>query len=255
MFLGTTAHSFRLPGWSSTPRTLSKLSGVAVPSNVFGAYEAALSVDEIIDVRSPAEFAEDHMPGAVNLPVLSDEERHLIGCLYKEDAFTAKKRGASLVARNIAAHLDDHFASKPGNYQPLIYCWRGGSRSGSMAVVLAQIGWRVKLLAGGYKRFRGEVRGTIETISPALNLVALAGLTGVGKTALLHRLDLAGHQVLDLEGLANHRGSTLGAAGLGDQPSQKLFESRLAGELARFDTSKPVWIEAESSKVSYPTCT
>ena len=230
-------------------RLASSSSAVKIPSSVESALEVLDGVHEVIDVRSPNEFAEDHIPGAINLPVLDNAQRHEIGCMYKDDAFEAKKAGASMVAMNIARHVSGHFSDKPGGYMPLVYCWRGGSRSGSMAVVLAQIGWRVKLLEGGYKSYRTEVRRALEDLPPTFDLRVVAGLTGVGKTALLHHLEAQGEQVIDLEGLANHRGSTLGAADLPPQPPQKLFESLLVGAMRTFDPRRPVFVEAESSKV------
>lgn len=224
-------------------------TAVKIPSGVPSALDAIDMVDEVIDARSPSEFAEDHIPGAINLPVLDNMQRHEVGIMYKEDAFEAKKTGASMVAVNIARHINGHFSAKPGGYMPLVYCWRGGSRSASMAVVLAQIGWRVKLLDGGYKNYRTEVRSTLEDLPPKFDLRVISGMTGVGKTALLHHLREKGEQVIDLEGLANHRGSTLGAADLPPQPTQKFFESLLVDTMRRFDVSRPVFIEAESSKV------
>ena len=212
------------PPVGSSPGRLVASTAVKIPSSVQSALAEMDGVHEVIDVRSPNEFAEDHIPGAINLPVLDNAQRHEIGCMYKDDAFEAKKAGASMVAMNIARHVSGHFSDKPGGYMPLVYCWRGGSRSGSMAVVLAQIGWRVKLLEGGYKGYRTEVRRALEDLPPTFDLRVVAGLTGVGKTALLHHLEAQGEQVIDLEGLANHRGSTLGAADLPPQPPQKLFE-------------------------------
>lgn len=208
---------------------------------------------EIIDVRSESEFAEDCIPGAINLPVLNDAERAKVGTIYKQvSPFQARKLGASLVARNIAQHLDTHFASKDKDYHPLLYCWRGGQRSNSMAVVLSQIGWQVTLLEGGYKTYRTYVREQLEQLTEQFTYRVLCGLTGSGKTHILRQLAKRGVQVLDLEGLANHRGSLLGQeweGKLSPQPSQKYFESLLLQQLQRFDTSKPVWIEAESNKI------
>jgi tRNA 2-selenouridine synthase len=237
------------PPVGSSPGRLVASTAVKIPSSVQSALAEMDGVHEVIDVRSPKEFAEDHIPGAINLPVLSDDQRHEVGVLYKADAFEAKKTGASMVARNIAEHVSGHFTAKEGGYMPLVYCWRGGSRSGSMAVVLAQIGWRVKLLDGGYKAYRKEVIAARDALPQTFDLRVVAGLTGVGKTALLHHLRECGEQVIDLEGLANHRGSTLGAADLPPQPTQKHFESLLVEEMRRFDASKPVFVEAESSKV------
>ena len=205
--------------------------------------------DSIIDVRAPSEFIEDHIPGAINLPVLDDHERDEVGTLYKQvNPFTARKRGAALTAQNIARHLES-LSDRDKNWSPLIYCWRGGQRSGSMALVFNEIGWPVTLIQGGYKAYRRHVIEALEMLSTAFEFRVLTGPTGSGKTRLLHGLEARGAQVLDLEGLANHRGSLLGEAPESDQPKQKLFESRLYATLRRFDRRQPVWIESESSKI------
>lgn len=188
--------------------------------------------DAVIDVRSSAEFADDHIPGAINLPVLDDAERARVGTIYKQvGPFEARKVGAALVSRNVARHLDEHFADKPKGYRPLVYCWRGGQRSGSFAIILTQIGFRTTLLAGGYKTYRHEVMDGLRELAPRLHLRVLAGRTGSGKTRVLRALAAAGEQVLDLEELACHRGSLLGAEPGCPQPPQRLFESRLFGRL------------------------
>ncbi|HEY9673288.1 MAG TPA: tRNA 2-selenouridine(34) synthase MnmH [Waterburya sp.] len=208
---------------------------------------------EIIDVRSESEFAEDHMPDAINLPVLNNAERAKVGTLYKQvSPFEARKVGASLIAQNIARHLDHHFISKDKHYHPLIYCWRGGQRSNSMASVLSQIGWQVTVLEGGYKTYRTYVRTQSERLPKQFTYWVLCGLTGSGKTHILRQLAQRGVQVLDLENLAHHRGSLLGQEWEGQpspQPSQKRFESLLIDKLCSFDASKPVWVEAESNKI------
>lgn len=208
---------------------------------------------EIIDVRSQGEFAEDRIPGAINLPVLNDAERALVGTIYKQvSPFTARKKGAAIVAKNISQHLIDHFESKDKNYRPLVYCWRGGQRSNSMAVVLAQIGWQVTVLAGGYKTYRAYVRQQLEELPAQFDFKLLCGLTGSGKTHILRQLKERDRQVLDLEALANHRGSLLGEEWAGKptkQPSQKQFESLLVQQLQSFDSSQPVWVESESNKI------
>jgi tRNA 2-selenouridine synthase len=205
--------------------------------------------DDIIDVRSPAEFAEDHLPGAINLPVLTDAERAEVGTIYKQDSpFRARKIGAALVAANAARHLQGPLADKPGNWRPLVYCWRGGQRSGSFASILSQIGWRVELISGGYKAWRGLVVDSLYTQPFPGPVIVLDGNTGSAKTALLGHMADAGLQVLDLEGLAHHRGSLFGAMP-GGQPSQKMFERNLAMAMAALDPARPVVVEAESSKV------
>ncbi|MBI5918054.1 MAG: tRNA 2-selenouridine(34) synthase MnmH [Nitrosomonadales bacterium] len=206
--------------------------------------------DEIIDVRSPAEYADDHIPGALSAPVLDDEERARIGTLYKQvSPFAAKKAGAVLIARNIALHLETQFAERPKQWKPLVYCWRGGQRSGAMAHILAQVGWSVGKLQGGYKSYRHHVIDELDTLPEALDFQVLCGPTGSGKSRLLLALAAQGAQVLDLEVLAQHRGSLLGNLPDTPQPSQKLFETRLWDALRRFDTRTPVFVEAESRKI------
>ena len=206
--------------------------------------------DAIIDVRTPAEFALDHVPGAVNLPVLSNEERAHVGTIYVQDSrMKARRIGAALVARNIAAHLEGALKDKPGSFAPLIYCWRGGQRSMAMATVLEQVGWRPTRLAGGYMTYRRRVTAALYGEAPPPHLVLLDGYTGSAKTEILRRLVAQGVQTLDLEGLAGHRGSLFGAIPGQDQPPQKRFESALLDELERLDRGAPIVVEAESSKV------
>lgn len=208
------------------------------------------SFDTIIDVRSPSEFAEDHVPGAINCPVLSDEERVRVGTIYKQvNAFEAKKIGAALVARNIAEHIEAQFLDKPRNWKPLIYCWRGGNRSGAMAHILSQIGWHVQKLDGGYKKYRGEVNRALAAWPPRFTFQVVCGMTGSGKTRLLQVLESVGAQVLDLEKLAAHRGSVLGGLPSESQPSQKAFETRIWQLLRGFNPAQPVFVESESKKV------
>ncbi len=204
----------------------------------------------VIDARSEGEFALDHLPGAQNWPSLNDAERKLIGTIYKQvSPFEAQKRGAALVAANIARHIEQHLLDTPKNWQPLIYCWRGGKRSGSLALVLGQIGFRVTVIEGGYKAFRGAVIADIPRLVPALRWRVICGPTGSGKTRLLGALAAAGGQVLDLEALASHRSSVLGAVPGQPQPSQKRFETLLWDALRRFDPARPVYVESESRKV------
>ena len=207
------------------------------------------SYDAIIDARSPSEFALDHLPGAINCPVLDDEQRIAVGTMYKQvNAFEAKKVGAAMVAKNIAAHIENHFLDKPREWTPLVYCWRGGNRSGSMAHILAKIGWPVVQLEGGYKAFRNHVNAALET-APALDFRVVCGTTGSGKSRLLEVLAAQGAQVLDLEQLAAHRGSVLGELPSHPQPTQKAFESAIWDQLRKFDPARPVFVESESKKV------
>ena len=206
--------------------------------------------DAIIDARSEGEFALDQLPGAVNWPSLSDTERALVGTEYKQiSAFDARKRGAVLVARNVAGHIERHAQDKPKDWQPLVYCWRGGQRSASLALVLGQIGFRVQLLEGGYRAYRRAVMDALELQPATIDWRVICGKTGSGKSRLLNALQLQGAQVLDLEGLANHRGSVLGLVPGSPQPTQKHFDSCLWNAMRRFDASRPVWVESESRKV------
>ena len=204
----------------------------------------------MIDVRSPAEFAQDHAPGAINLPVLTDQERAEVGTIYvQESRFGARRIGAAYIARNIARHLETALAGEPGSFQPLIYCWRGGQRSHAMATILSQVGWRTTVLEGGYKTWRRHVTARLYDAPLPLRLVLLDGNTGTGKTEVLLRLAALGQQVVDLEGLAAHRGSLFGGLAGQPQPSQKMFESRLLALLDGLDPARPLIVEAESSKV------
>lgn len=205
--------------------------------------------DTVIDVRSPAEFALDHIPGAINLPALSNAERAEVGTIYKQvSPFEARKLGASLVARNVADHIAQAMADKDGSWRPLVYCWRGGQRSGSFASILSQIGWRAETVQGGYQSFRRLVHTAVYEAPLPQRIILLDGNTGTAKTAVLGRLVLAGVQVIDLEALAHHRGSLLGGSPAG-QPSQRAFETRIALALHRLDPARPVLLEAESSKI------
>ncbi|MGZ6011441.1 MAG: tRNA 2-selenouridine(34) synthase MnmH [Caulobacteraceae bacterium] len=206
--------------------------------------------DVIIDARSPGEFAEDHVPGAINLPVLTDAERHEVGRIYvQESRFKARRIGGAYVAANVGRYLQTVMADWQASFQPLVYCWRGGMRSSSMAVILAEVGWRTSVLRGGYRTYRRRVVRTLYESEPLKQVVLLDGHTGTGKTEVLLRLRDHGVQTLDLEGLAEHRGSLLGALPGRPQPSQKLFESRLMAAIEALDPGRPVVIEAESSKV------
>ena len=209
--------------------------------------------DEIIDVRSPGEFAEDHIPGALNFPVLDNEERAKVGTIYKQvSPFEARKIGAALVSRNIAHHLEQYFLDKPKTYHPLIYCWRGGQRSNSFAHILNQIGWKTTLIEGGYKTYRAHVRRSLEILPEKYNFRILCGYTGSAKTFLLQQMADTGLQVLDLEVIANHRGSLLGQVWKNKptpQPSQKWFESQLFLALEKLDPAQSVWLESESNAI------
>ena len=206
--------------------------------------------DAIIDVRSPAEFKDDHIPGAISLPALSNEERAKVGTIYKQvSAFEAKKVGAALISRNIATHIERFFLDKPGGYRPLVYCWRGGQRSGSFALVLAEIGFRPHTLIGGYKRYRHDVLDRIETLPGQFQYRVVSGQTATAKTRFLEALKAAGAQVLDLEALANHKGSMFGLEPGTSQPSPRGFESQVVHALGQMNPAEPVWVESESPKI------
>jgi tRNA 2-selenouridine synthase len=206
--------------------------------------------ETVIDARSPAEFALDHIPGAINCPVLDDEERRIVGTLYKQTgAFEARRVGGAMVAANLARHLRETFADRPAHWKPLIYCWRGGLRSGSMVTWLRLVGWDAQQLAGGYKHFRHHVMQQIETRVPRLDLRVLCGATGSAKTRILQAMALKGAQILDLEAYASHKGSLLGALPGQAQPSQKRFETLIATVLDTVDMSQPVYVEGESARI------
>ena len=206
--------------------------------------------DAVLDARSPAEFGDDHLPGAVNVPVLDDAERARVGTIYKQQsAFEAKRAGAPLVARNIARHVETLFAERPRTWRPLVYCWRGGGRSGSLVHVLRQVGWDAQRLEGGYKAFRRQVVADLEEMPRGLRFHVICGATGSGKSRLLEALAQAGAQVLDLEVLAAHRGSVLGELPDAPQPTQKSFETALWTALSGFDPARAVFVESESKKV------
>ena len=206
--------------------------------------------DEVIDVRSPAEFALDHVPEALNCPVLDDAERAYVGTLYKQvSPFDAKKIGAALVSKNIAQHIDERFRGRDRGWRPLVYCWRGGQRSSAMAHVLRQVGWDAATLSGGYRAYRREVMAQLEKTPRRFSFQVVCGATGSGKSRLLAALSAQGAQVLDLERLARHRGSLLGELPGDPQPSQKMFDSLVWSALKRFEPARPVFVEAESKKI------
>ena len=204
----------------------------------------------IIDVRAPSEFELDHIPGAVNMPVLTDSERIEVGTIYKQiSPFEARKVGAAYVSQNISLHLRNKLSNKGNNFKPLIYCWRGGQRSSAFNRILSEIGWQSYQLAGGYKTYRRDVLRELEIYSSKLDLVVVGGYTGAGKTKLLNELRSKGEQIIDLEKLANHRGSLLGEVQHSSQPSQKAFESRILEAIKQLSNSRKTFIEAESSTI------
>ena len=206
--------------------------------------------DAIIDARSPSEYAEDHLPRALGMPVLNDEERARVGTLYKQvSAFEAKKLGAALVSKNIARHIEEHLLDKPKHWRPLVYCWRGGQRSGAFSHILREIGWDAQRLQGGYKAWRRHVIEQLDLLPPSFRFRVVSGATGSGKSRLLEAIAARGGQVLHLEELAAHKGSVLGSLPDTPQPAQKGFESQLLAALTALDPARPVFVEAESRKI------
>ncbi len=206
--------------------------------------------DAILDARAPGEFAEDRLPGAISLPVLNDEERARVGTLYKQvSVFEAKKLGAALVSKNIARHIEQHLLDKAKSWRPLVYCWRGGQRSGAFTHILREIGWDARRLQGGYKSWRQHVIEQLALLPRQISFRVVTGATGSGKSRLLEALSAQGAQVLHLEELATHKGSVLGNLPGQPQPTQKGFESQLLAVLSALDLSRPVFVEAESRKI------
>jgi len=206
--------------------------------------------DTLIDARAPSEFAEDHLPGAISMPVLNDEERARVGTLYKQvSVFEAKKVGAALVAKNVARHIEQHMLDKPKSWRPLLYCWRGGQRSGAFSHILREIGWNAHRIQGGYKVWRRHVVEQLTLLPPQVKFRVVTGATGSGKSRLLEALAARGGQVLHLEELAAHKGSVLGNLPGQPQPAQKGFESQLFAALSALDLTQPVFVEAESRKI------
>jgi len=170
--------------------------------------------------------------------------------MYKQvSPFDAKKEGAALVSRNIARHIEERFRARGRDWRPLVYCWRGGQRSASMAHVLREVGWGAATLEGGYRAYRRHVLAQLEELPSRFRYRVLCGATGSGKSRLLEALAAHGAQVLDLERLASHRGSLLGELPGERQPPQKMFDSQVWQALKRFDPAKPVHVEAESKKI------
>jgi tRNA 2-selenouridine synthase len=208
------------------------------------------SFRERIDVRSPGEYAEDHLPGAINLPVLDDAQRAEVGTVYAQvSAFEARKIGAAIVARNIADILARYVQDKPRDWAPLVYCWRGGQRSRSLAHVLNEIGFRAVHLDGGYRAYRRHVVDLLAQWPRQFRYRVVCGLTGSGKSRLIAAIAAEGGQVLDLERLACHRGSLLGDIPGEPQPSQKAFESALLDAFVHADPSRPIYVESESQRI------
>lgn len=203
----------------------------------------------IIDARSPHEFAEDHLPGAVNLPVVDDIEYAEVGTTHKSDKHAAYLIGVEYSLRNIATQIRPLISKYKPTDRMLVYCFRGGKRSRLWADNLRTIGFSVDVLKGGWKNYRRWVVAGLETLPRLFEYRVLTGPTGCGKTRVLNALEAQGEQVLDLEGLAHHRGSLIGALPGIPQPTQKLFDSRLLEKLRGFTPERPIWLEAESKKI------
>lgn len=206
--------------------------------------------DIVCDARSPSEFAEDRVPGATSTPVLSDEERAEVGTLYKLDAFAAKKLGSALVAANLAGIIRREFLQREKKERVLVYCWRGGDRSLSLAHTLSRIGFEVATIDRGYKGYRAQVSRRVEELG-RFGVHIVAGRTGSAKGKLLEELERHGGQVIDLERCADHKGSILGEELHTNftQPTQKMFESRIAHVARNFDPARPIFVEGESSLI------
>jgi len=203
----------------------------------------------VIDARSPHEYAEDHIPGAVNLPVVDDGEFAEVGIRHKADKHAAYLVGVEYSLRNIADQIKPLISRYTPDDRFLVYCFRGGKRSRLWADNLRTIGFDVDVLAGGWKNYRRWVRAGLDVLPRAFNYRVLCGPTGCGKTRVLHELQRQGQQVLELEGLAHHRGSLLGDLPGDAQPTQKLFDSALLDEMRKLDMNRTVWVEAESKKI------
>ncbi len=203
----------------------------------------------VVDVRTPLEFSEDHIPGALNVPLLDNEERVEIGIIYKQAGpHAARQRGLELTAPRfprIVAEIESHACGRP----VLVYCWRGGLRSKTVTTILDLVGYEAAQLHGGYKSFRNHVVSYFENFDPPGPLVVIHGLTGVGKTRFLQSMDDRKYTVVDLEGLACHRGSAFGSLGLEQSLSQKRFESILWDAMRKGPADKPVIVEGESRRI------
>jgi tRNA 2-selenouridine synthase len=203
----------------------------------------------IIDVRTPLEFAEDHLPGAINVPILNNEERVEVGTIHKQvGPQQARQRGLELTCGRfgtMVAEIVGHAGGRP----ILVYCWRGGLRSLSMAILLEMTGQPVVQLRGGYKAFRGQVIDFFEDFSPTAPLIVIHGMTGTGKTTFINGLDNQNWTAIDLEGLACHRGSAFGEVGLDQTLSQKRFETLLWDSFRQASPDRPIVLEGESQRI------
>jgi tRNA 2-selenouridine synthase len=210
--------------------------------------EDALSLRwPIIDVRSPSEYGHGHIPGAINIPLFSNDERAQVGTVYtKQSSEAAVELGHKYVAPRLKNFIDNSLVAAPDTHV-IVHCWRGGMRSHLFAQLLSDNGFcDVKVITGGYKTFRNHV---LEYLATPFQIRLLGGYTGSGKTRILYELRKRGHQVIDLEGLANHKGSAFGSIGQAEQPTTEQFENCLYTELAKLKTDEPVWIEDENRNI------
>jgi tRNA 2-selenouridine synthase len=204
---------------------------------------STFSKNNVVDVRSPGEFTQGHIPGAVSVPLFSNEERAIIGTIYKQrNRQEAVLKGMEIVGPKLQ-ELVKNCVAAADNRQIFVHCWRGGMRSGFVATLLEMYGLHVATLRHGYKAYRTL---TLNTFDKSYNIIVLGGKTGSGKTRILKKLSEKGEQVIDLEGLAHHKGSAFGALGEPAQPTQEQFENELAYRLLQCDEGKPIWLEDES---------
>ncbi|HML79680.1 tRNA 2-selenouridine(34) synthase MnmH [Geobacter sulfurreducens] len=212
-------------------------------------HESLLDTHLVVDVRTPLEYEEDHLPGAINVPLLTNEERVEIGTIYKQTGpLEARRRGLNLTAHRFPAMVEA-IARAAADRPILVYCWRGGLRSKTVVSILDLAGFDAVQLQGGHKAFRHLVLSSFEPFTPPAPLVVLHGMTGVGKTTFLLQLARAGHAVVDLEGLARHRGSAFGELGLRQDISQKRFETLLWDAFRRLPAGCPILLEGESRRI------
>ena len=201
----------------------------------------------VIDVRAPLEFEQGHIPGAINIPLFDNHEREVVGTKYKQvNKESAMYAGLEFAGKKLVKLAKEGERAAGSNKTLLVHCWRGGMRSRSMVWLFETLGLTCHLLEGGYKSYRRHVK---EVVASPLNLFVIGGRTGSGKTAILHQLDLRGEQVIDLEGLAHHKGSAFGALGESEQPTTEQFENNLCQKILELDPRKITWIEDESRNI------
>lgn len=200
----------------------------------------------VLDVRSPKEFLQGHIPGAGNLPLFNDEERAIVGTIYNNSGrYAAILKGLEFAGPKLAEYVKKLVRIAPKK-EVLLHCWRGGMRSEQMALLFDQAGFKIAVLNGGYKGYRKFIRNDL---SRKVQIIILGGLTGSGKTETLHALRDRGEQILDLEEIANHKGSVFGALGQEPQPTNEQFENNLYSRWEKFDFSTTIWVENESRMI------